>query len=223
MKISVILFSMLLLTFAGAQAAVILTAKPDAAKSTIALRWNMADHYQKTAYVLLKSFDGVVWQAAAANPVFRNYTSGTIMIYNDTVNSNSKIQYQVKIYDPHDKVIALSNRIVTELPKAVYHLPAADTKNTSTTNSSNVMSNNWNIFRTSESDFLFITYRGSTEILGVMNVLISDAKGKTRVRFRQASNNPHLKIPIANLQKGPYRLQLTILNEKHLDQQFIKR
>ncbi len=223
MKLSVILFTILLLTIAGAKAAVILTAKPDAAKSTIALRWNMADHYQKTAYILLKSFDGVVWQAAAANPVFRSYTSGTTMIYNDKVNSNSKIHYQVKIYDPQDKVIALSNRVVTELPKAVYNSGATNATKTSSANASKVSSNNWNIFRTAESDFLFITYQGSTGIQGVMNVLISDARGKIRVRFRQASNNPHLKIPIPNLQKGLYRLQLTILNEEHLDQQFMKR
>ena len=184
----------------------------------------MVDHYSKTAYVLLKSFDGVVWQAAAANSVFRNYTSGTTMLYNDRVNSNSKIHYQVKVYDTQDEVIALSNRVVTELPKTVYKSTDGSEKKSATVNIAKSSSANWNITRTVESDFLLINYQGGAEIQGVMNVLISDEAGKIKVRFRQASNNPHLKIPIANLRKGAvYRLQLVILNEQHLDQQFVKR
>lgn len=209
----------LLFTIAYARAAVVLTASPDLARSIIALRWNMADHYQQTAYVLLKSFDGVVWEIAAANPIFRNYSSNIGMLFNDEAEAGVRVRYKVKIYDPEDHVVAMSNTTETVLPareenrRSETRMPA---KKEVAANSGRA----WNYAASAQKDFLYVTYRGAEKIKGVINAIISDTRGKVRIRFRQASNNPVLKIPISNLQKGNYSLQLVILDQVKMMEQF---
>lgn len=51
-----------LVTHSFAKASISLYATPNATESIISLRWNMVDYPTGTAYVLLKSKDGVVWQ-----------------------------------------------------------------------------------------------------------------------------------------------------------------
>jgi len=101
------------------KAGVTLTASIEPGNSSVSLRWNMTNYYGTTAYVLLKSADGVNWQIAAANPVFRNYTSSTILAYNDNFKNEQKLFYRVRIYDTDDKTVALSNTAGVANPKAI--------------------------------------------------------------------------------------------------------
>ncbi len=59
--------------------------------------------------------------------------------------------------------------------------------------------------------------------MGVINVLISDVTGKIVVRFRQASNNKHLHISVSNLKAGLYFIKIDVLNERQMNDKFIKR
>ncbi|MEP6582846.1 MAG: T9SS type A sorting domain-containing protein [Ginsengibacter sp.] len=205
------------------KASVVLTAMPDEQGTYISLRWNMVNHSSVTAYILLKSYDGVVWQTAAANPVYRNYNASTTLAYSDKIIERKKLFYRVKIYDTHDNTVAVSNTAVTGIAKAVYGVPQrqSDSRATNTTRSSSVAS--WALFPNPVTDILNITYKRSERIMGVINVLISDATGKIIIRFRQASNNKQLHIPVSNLRAGLYFIKIDVLNERQLNEKFIKQ
>ena len=59
--------------------------------------------------------------------------------------------------------------------------------------------------------------------MGVINVLISDVTGKIVIRFRQASNNKQLRIAVSNLKAGLYFIKIDVLNQRQLNEKFIKQ
>lgn len=204
------------------KASVILTAIPDAEGSAVSLRWNMVNYSAVTAYILLRSNDGVVWQIAAANPVYRNYNASTVLAYNDKVKERRKFFYRVKIYDVHDNTVAISNTAIAEIPKAVY-VPEKPVASSPTNSSRPVRSASWQIFPNPVSDILNLTYKKTERIMGVINVFISDVSGKIVIRFRQASNNKQLHIPVSNLKAGLYFIKIEVLNERQMNEKFIKQ
>ena len=97
-------------------AAIRLIALTHAGKPTVTLQWNMVNYPGSTAYTLFKSMDGVVWETAAANPVFRNYTSSTILAYRDNFSDEQKLYYRVKVYDTNENIVEISNTAKVENP-----------------------------------------------------------------------------------------------------------
>ncbi len=220
---SIFMSSFLMLMCFNSKAAVTLIAIPDAQGSVVSLRWNMVNYSSVSAYILLKSSDGVVWQVAAANPVYRNYSSSTILAYNDKVTERRKLFYRVRIYDVHDNTVAISNTAIAEIPKTVYSVPERQVALTTPNSSRPVNGASWQIYPNPVHDILNLTYKKSERIMGVINVFISDVTGKIVIRFRQASNNKQLRIPVSNLRAGLYFIKIDVLNERQMNEKFIRQ
>ncbi len=220
---SIFMSSFLMLMCFNSKAAVTLIAMPDAQGSVVSLRWNMVNYSSVSAYILLKSIDGVVWQVAAANPVYRNYNSSTILAYNDKVTERRKLFYRVRIYDVHDNTVAISNTAIAEIPKTVYSVPERQVALTKPNSSRPVNGASWQIYPNPVHDILNLTYKKSERIMGVINVFISDVTGKIVIRFRQASNNKQLRIPVSNLRAGLYFIKIDVLNERQMNEKFIRQ
>ncbi len=201
-----------------------LTATTDAESPVVSLRWNMVNYPGTTAYTLFKSIDGVVWKIAAANPVFRNYTSSTILAYRDNFSDEQKLYYRVKVYDTNENIVEISNTAVVDNPKNSY--PAKKTlssaKSTTTWKPITTYGKAWQIVPDPVKDMLNLVYRGNDIIKGVINIVIQDASGKAVVRFRAASNNKQLHIPVSNLRAGIYFITLHVINEMQMNEKFIK-
>lgn len=220
---SMFMSSFLMLICFNSKATVMLIAIPDAQGSVVSLRWNMVNYSSVSAYILLRSSDGVVWEVAAANPVYRYYNSSTILAYNDKVTERRKLFYRVRIYDVHDNTVAISNTAIAEIPKAVYSVPEGPAASTPTNSSGPVKGASWQIFPNPVHDILNLTYKKSERLMGVINVIISDVTGKIVIRFRQASNNKQVHIPVSNLKAGLYFIKIDVLNERQMNEKFIRQ
>lgn len=218
-------FCFLLLACFHTMAGVNLTARPDIRTSSVSLQWNMVDYRSATAYVLLKSIDGVVWLIAAANPVYRNYASSSILAYRDEVTNEEKLFYKVRVYDAHDNTVALSNTAIAEIHKAIYRGSGNKQASpiTSESNASNPVSKAWQLYPNPVTDVLNLSYKRNDKPRGVINVIITDAVGKIVIRFRQASNNMHLRIPVSNLHAGLYFIKINVLDEMQMNEKFVKQ
>ncbi|MEO7961572.1 MAG: T9SS type A sorting domain-containing protein [Ginsengibacter sp.] len=223
MKISALVTAAMLLALLSAGAAVTLTAIPDARGAFVSLRWNMINHKSQTAYLLLRSVDGVIWEVAAANPVFRSYTSSTILAFIDRVNYQSAIMYKVRVYDGSDKTIALSNIATVHIPRPIYQSRDNGPFGLRAEPPQHTGNKSWKIFPNPVGAMLNLTYVGRERLKGIINVSISDASGKLRIRFRQASNNPQLRILVSNLSRGIYFMKIIVENETQLAEKFVKQ
>jgi len=179
-----------------------LNAQYEERTSRVVLDWNMVNHSAKTTYTLLKSTDKTNWTEIVTDKYLRNYSEEDLFDYDDRADRNKEYFYLVKITDINKKVIALSN-IVT-----------IDTEADKST---------WVIYPNPVNDFLNLVYEGKNIIKGVINVLVQDMSGKIIVRFRAASIYKKLEIPVSQLRKGLYIVQLSVMNEIMLNQQFVKQ
>ncbi len=221
-KLPAFAFLCLLLACFSSKAAITLTAIPDVQGSAVSLQWNMVNYPSPTAYILLKSNDGILWKIAAANPVYRNYKASTILAYSDRVAGSRKLYYRVRVYDINDKTVAISNTAIAEIPKAVFRNFTTNGVSPQP-NSSGFGNTSWQMFPNPVQDILNLGYKRTGRIMGVINVLITDATGKIIIRFRQASNNKQLRIPVSNLKAGLYFIKIDVLNERQLNDKFIKQ
>ncbi len=217
-----LVFFPLLFAIQPANAAVNLFAEIDIATSSISLRWNMIDYSSGTAYVLLKSSDGVVWEQAAANPVFRNYNAATVLAYRDHFWEVKKYFYRVKIYNIDFKTLALSNIAVADVPKNVPAVPRANPAPRHSEGQASNALKAWQIYPNPVKDVLNIVYKKSEALKGIIKVIVLDATGKLVLQFRQASNNKQLRIPVSNLRPGFYFIKIDVLDEVQMNDRFIK-
>jgi Secretion system C-terminal sorting domain len=216
---------LLILSFSCLQtsAGITLTAITHPGKESVTLQWNMVNYPGSTAYTLFKSADGVAWEITAANPVFRNYTSSTILAYRDNFSDEQKLYYRVKVYDTNENIVDISNTAVVENPKNYYPVekppvPRKIISKTPTTPGRNL----WQIYPNPVGDMLSLDYRGKDIIRGVINIVILDPGGKVVLRFRAASNNSQLFIPVSNLHTGFYFIKINVINEVQMNEKFIK-
>jgi len=184
----------------------------------------MVNYPGNTAYTLFKSIDGVIWGIAAANPVFRNYTSSTILVYRDHFSDEQKLYYRVKVYDTNENIVEISNTAVVDNPKTSYpdEKPSAHTKSTTIRAPITTNGKVWQIVPNPVRDMLNLVYGGNDIIRGVINIIIQDATGKAVVRFRAASNNKHLHIPVSNLHTGIYFIKINVFNDVQMNDRFIR-
>lgn len=228
-----LLFSGILCRISIAQT-VKLTAIFDANNSAVKLNWNMVNSNSRTSYLLLRSTDGVSWTEAAKDRMLRNYTEDDIYFFNDRRYTPGKNYYRIKIADTYNNMVALSPIVVayTDGNNIVSNYPVTPKKQTVTqitppspkyTPQSESSSNSWIIYPNPATDLLKFTYKGSEELKGVVNVQIQDVNGKVVVKFRSGSKYRTIEIPISNLQRGAYFIQVTMLNEVMMNQRFIKQ
>ncbi len=166
-----------------------------------------------------------MWSPAAANPVFRNYTASTTLAYRDKFFNEQQLYYRVKVYDTNENIVEISNTAIVNNPKANptrrrAMLKRSPTNSTTLTGNS---SNAWQIVPNPVEDMLNLTYRRSDVIRGVINVVIQDASGKIVIRFRAASNNKQLHVPVSNLHAGVYFIKLNVGADVQLNDKFIKQ
>lgn len=231
-------FSLITLLFSGilctaSSQSVKLTAIYDVNNSAVKLNWNMVNSRVRTSYLLLRSADGITWSEAAKDRMLRNYTDDDIYFFNDRYYSPGRNYYRLKISDANDNTIALSPIVIVNTKTtAVTSTTPARTQTPSTgkqstvppqTNSYPPSNNSWIIYPNPARDLLKLTYKGSGDLKGVVNVQIQDVTGKTVVKFRSGSKYKTIEIPISHLQRGSYFIQVTVLNELMMSQKFIKQ
>lgn len=205
-------------------ASIRLLASSQPGKSSVDIRWNMVNYPGNTAYTLFKSEDGVIWIVAAANSVFRNYTAATLLAYQDKFSDEKQLYYKVKVYDENKNIIEVSNTAVVDNPITNYRSqkPFNDKKNPTTKTLPESFGNSWQIFPNPVREMLSLAYNGNSIIKGVINVTILDATGKAIIRFRAASTNKQLRIPVSKLHTGIYFIKLNVLNEVQMNEKFMK-
>jgi len=179
-----------------------LNAQYEERTSGVSLDWNMISHPLKTTYILLRSSDAKTWTTVVTDKILRKYTEEDIFDYSDHVDRDQKYFYRLKIIDANNKTISLSN---------VVSVNAAEDKVT------------WAIYPNPVNDILHLVYEGNNIIKGVINVIIQDMAGKIFIRFRAASTNRKLEIPVSQLRKGIYLVQISIMNQIVMNQQFVKQ
>jgi Secretion system C-terminal sorting domain len=221
-----LLIILLLFSCTTVPAAIRLIALTNAGKPSVTLEWNMVNYPGNTAYTLFKSIDGVVWEIVAANPVFRNYTSSTILAYKDKFSEEQQLYYRVKVYDTNENIVEISNTTKVANPTNNHPTEKSFKKKDITAETENPVIHNdaaWQIFPTPVHDMLNIIYRRNEIIKGVINIVVQDASGKVVIRFRASSNNKQLHIPVSNLHAGIYFVSLDVEKEVQLKDKFIKR
>lgn len=214
--------------------AVKLTAIYDANNSAVKLNWNMVNSQARTSYLLLRSADGISWTEAAKDRMLRKYTDEDIYFFNDRLFSPGKNFYRIKIADSYNNTIALSPIVVVYTKGAIKpastYSPGVQQQTVKQNNKQQPLNtdrkstnNSWIIYPNPARNFLQLTYKGTAELKGVIHVQIQDANGKIVVKFRSGSMYKTLQIPISNLQKGAYFIQVNMLNEIMMSRQFIKQ
>ena len=198
---------------------------------SVDLRWNMVNYPGNTAYSLFKSEDGVVWITAAANPVFRNYAASTLLAFRDKFSDEKQLYYKVKVYDENENIVEVSNTEIVNNPVTNfnnnvtnYNIHKTSKRNRSSSDEAPVYShgNSWKIFPNPVRDMLNLVYNGNGIIKGVINLTVLDATGKSVIRFRAASTNKQLHIPVSKLHAGIYFVKLNVLNEVQMNEKFLK-
>jgi Secretion system C-terminal sorting domain len=130
----------------------------------------------------------------------------------------------VKVYDTNENIVDISNTAVVANPKNDYPVektppPKNVTAKAPTTTNSNL----WHIYPNPVGDMLKLAYGGKDLIKGVINIVIQDPTGKAVVRFRAASNNKQLYIPVSNLHPGFYSIKINVAGDVQMNEKFIKQ
>ena len=205
-----------------------LTAIFDGNNSSVILNWNMVNSASRTSYILLKSRDGIRWTQAVKDRMLRIYTDEDIYFFNDRYYTPGKNFYRIRIADAANNTIALSPVVSVNVggtPQVINANNSLISQNTS--HAHTIMrpenNNSWLIYPNPATDILKLVYKGRGDIKGVVNVLIEDAIGKPVIKFRSGSKFTTIEIPISNLQRGAYLIQITVLNDIMINQRFIKQ
>ena len=186
----------------------------------------------KTAFMLLKSTDGIKWYELVKDRIFRTYTSDDGYTFEDKNITNTKTLYHLKIMNASNTTIALSPIVAASIEAPVKNkIPENHTRENYTKASpaaSNVPTTEtdkatWSIFPNPVRDVLNLHYQGSKPIQGSINLVILDMGGKIVTRFRCASTTRSISIPLDKISGGIYLLQLSVSNSTLLSQRFVKQ
>jgi Secretion system C-terminal sorting domain len=223
-RLSFFFFFVFLFSHLRSSATIRLIALADAGSPIVTLQWNMVNYPGNTAYILFKSIDGAVWETAAANPVYRRYTASTILAYRVHFVAGQEFYYRVKVYDTNENIVEISNTIKVGNP-ANDHLPEKSFRKKSIAMEVPVSSNGvaWQVYPNPVHDILNLIYRRNEIIKSAINITIQDATGKIVIRFRAASTNKQLHIPVHNLHTGVYFIRINVANELQMNDKFRKQ
>lgn len=187
----------------------------------------------RTSYLLLRSADGITWTEAAKDRMLRKYGEDDIYFFNDRYFTAGKNYYRLKITDGYNNTLALSPVITVNTKSRSSTTASTYPSNTQTQTGKQTTTpkistepqgnNKWIIYPNPATDILKLTYKGQGELKGVVNVQIQDATGKVVVKFRSGSMYKTISIPVSNLQRGTYFIQVTVLNELMMSQKFVKQ
>lgn len=197
------------------------------AGNAVRLEWSMIDAEEKTAYIVLKSVDGIHWSELVRDRIFRNYTSYDGYTFEDENIDASKTLYRLKIINALNNTVGLSGIVVAvkeEQEEKVVEIPhPSQTKSYPSSPPNESAIANWKIYPNPIHDVLTLNYTGNQVLQGVINVLILDVNGKIVIRFRSASNTKLIQIPVDNIARGSYLVQISVTDEVLFNQRIIKQ
>ena len=213
-----------------------LTAVYDFNNSAVKLNWDMINSNIKTSYLLLRSADGVTWTEAAKDRMLRKYSADDIYFFNDRSFLSGRNYYRLKIADANNNTVALSPVVMVNTRGTLRPTTSAPIQKKETVSNTTSVpvkkepgnyqyknNNTWVIYPNPVTDILKLAYKGSGDLKGVVNVQVQDATGKVVIKFRSGSMYKLIQIPVSNLQRGAYYIQLTVLDEIMMSQKFIKQ
>jgi len=161
----------------------------------------MVNNSGKSTYILLRSRDGKSWSPVVTDRILRKYSADDIFDYEDKSFAAGKLFYILRIVDPAGNTVAFSNMV---------SINTASEKG------------KWVLYPNPVHEVLSLSFKGDGFIKGVINVAVQNAAGKTVIKFRAASINRNLQIPVNNLPAGFYVVQVTVENEVMMNEKFIK-
>lgn len=82
--------------------------------------------------------------------------------------------------------------------------------------------NNWLMYPVPIKTVLNLQYNGTEAISGVISVFIRTMRGQVVNRLRLASTSRFISIPVDNLGRGTYDIQILIKDDVVWNQRFIK-
>ena len=207
-----------------------LTAVYNLKSGIINLGWSMIDYDDKTGYIILKSTDGKNWFELVRDKILKKYTSDDSYTFDDRNIRSIKNLYRVMIINTLNTTVALSDIVVASKAyksETITVVRPPEVKNNTTLSTSPFHpeneKNSWNIYPNPVHDQLTLQYKGSKPVQGCINVVIVDMNGKVVTRYRCASTTKVFQIPVDNLIRGTYTIQLSVLNEILMSQRFIKQ
>ena len=232
-------------SYAQANAPMI-TAVYDSEFHFINLEWKMLAINRKTAFIILKSIDGIHWKEFIRDREYRMYNNDDSYSYKEERVKSGKNFYRLRIIDEYKNTIAFSSPVsagnekivetsllpVTKEIKPINKesVPIVAKKQKDPNNSwasihsaSSNEKNTWVIYPNPVGELLRIKYESSSPITGAINVTVLDISGKMQKRFRCASTCKLIEIPVDGLLRGIYVVQIFVSNEILMNQRFVKQ
>ena len=227
----------------------VITAIYNSKNHSVDLEWKMASVERKTAFIILKSTDGIHWKELIRDQLFKMYTNEDYYTYTDDHIKFTTSLYRLRIIDEYKNTIAFSVAVSAgndkSNPRATLpvNIPSRTSgKKTVTTDTTDTednkgdkksrsinhslatgKTNTWRIYPNPVADVLNMKYEGSSPIKGAINVTVLDMRGNMQKRFRCASTCRSIQIPVENLSHGVYIVQLMVSNEMLINQRFVKQ
>lgn len=190
--------------------------------STLTLEWNMTNYPGLTTYALFESPDGFNWTIAAANPAERRYTAMTVMEYQKKFGNERQLYFKVKVYDPNENIIAISNTALVVNPEFVPSYRSNESPKPSYPLYSGASRTQWQLIPPGQWDVLELRHTGQAKVTGVIQVDIYNNNGRDVQKFRASSKSRELKIPIRQLPQGTYHVLLRVENQNQLNTYFTR-
>ena len=175
-----------------------LTAVFDSKRNNVSLKWQHTDD-NVIKYVLQRSGDNFTWSdihSENADELKKN----KITKFTDQKPGPGKSHYRLKVIGPGSEV-SYSSSIMVIIGKP---------------------GNSWIMYPVPVSTMLNLQYNGSELIPGVISVFIRTMKGQILNRLRVASTTRLIQIPVDNLGRGTYDIQIIIKDEVVWNQRFVK-
>ncbi|MEJ7625291.1 MAG: hypothetical protein WKF35_00390 [Ferruginibacter sp.] len=174
-----------------------LTAVFNSRQNNVSIKWQHTDN-RVSSYTLQRSSDNVSWTdiiSITATSLQKN----KIAKYTDSQTVAGKGYYRLKIHI--SQAVSLSNSIMVIIGDP---------------------GNNWLMYPVPVNTVLNLQYNGSDLIPGVITVIIRTIKGQVLKNLRLSSTTRFIQIPVDNLGRGTYDIQIIIGNEVVWNQRFIK-
>jgi hypothetical protein len=185
--------------FAVAQKNITLTATYQKDKKVVLIQWQHLVS-NVASYTLQSSKDNIFF-----SDIFIKQNNGILtksfINYADKTTTGEKIYYRLKI-NLTDSIYEITLPIMVTL---------------------NITNNNWLIYPLPATEFLNLKYTGNGIIDGIVTIYIQSMNsGTILTRLRLASNTKTIIVPITNLGRGIYNIQVAIGSRPAWNQQFIK-
>jgi hypothetical protein len=187
---------MLLCTALNAQSPGV-TASFDTRKNNVSIKWNHIDK-SVNRYYLQRSGDNVTWTDLLLQDA-RSLPLNKIVKLTDNKPDAGKSHYRLKIIGSSGTTYSKSLVVII-----------------------GQQNSGWIMYPVPVSKTLNLQYNGTEMIPGVITVIIRTMRGQVLNNLRLASTTRLIQIPVDNLGRGTYDVQIVVKNQPVWNQRFIK-